>query len=163
VKASVHDPARPWSPDPVAKCLFLNKSRNLLKVPTRISVATDSGEISSADDVRYLLFDEDEVELSGIDYAAAVAVCLRYCFERDPDMSIAIDDLVNDSRLWPRGVCPINGNVVSFFREHLQRHSFNGIIEVSTKRSPASLKLEKCKIGVIKAQANASPAPIRPA
>ncbi len=154
VSARVHTPARPWRTQVEEKCLFLNKSRNLLKVPSRIAVATDSGTLQTADDVRYLLFDDDEVEFGGVDYTAAVAVCVKYCLDGRPDMSIM--DLRDDTRLWPNGSWPVQGNPVGFFRDHLQRRSFNGIIEVSTEN--LKLKLENCSIEVVRARPNASTA-----
>jgi len=150
VSAKVHKPAQPWRPEIEEKGLFLHKSRNLLRIPSRISVATDTGSLHTADDIRYLLFDDDEVEFGSVDYAAAVAVCVKYCLDGRPDMSIK--DLLPDVRLWPKGVCPVKGNAnaVAFFRDHLQRRSFNGIIEVA--KAGLRLKLAGCKIAVVPAR-----------
>jgi hypothetical protein len=155
----VHKPARPWRPEIEERGLFLHKSRNLLKVPARISVATDSGSVQNANDVRYLLFDDDEMEFGTVDYAAAVAVCVKYCIDEQPEMSIK--DLVSDQRLWPKGICPVKGGACTFFRDHLQRRSFNGIIEVGA--SSLQLKLDNCKIAVIPAQSSASSMMVRTA
>jgi hypothetical protein len=159
VSARVHKPARPWRPEIEERGLFLHKSRNLLKVPARISVATDSGSVQNANDVRYLLFDDDEMEFGTVDYAAAVAVCVKYCIDEQPEMSIK--DLVSDQRLWPKGICPVKGGACTFFRDHLQRRSFNGIIEVGA--SSLQLKLDNCKIAVIPAQSSASSMMVRTA
>lgn len=154
VSAKVHDPARPWKPEIEEERLYLHKSRNLLKIPTRISMATDSGDLHNADDVRYLLFDEDEVEFSSVDNAAVLAVCVKYCLDKRPEMSIK--ELVTDKRLWPKGNCHVKGdaNAAAFFREHLQRRSFNGMIEVAA--ASLRLKLGGCKIEVIRASSGPS-------
>jgi len=154
VSARVHIPARPWRPENEEVELYFNKSRNLLRVPARISVATDDGSLRCADDVRYLLFDDDEVEFAGADYIAALALCVKYCLDGRSDMSIK--DLLSDARLWPKGICPVKdtANAVAFFRDHLQRRSFNGIIEVA--KANIRIKSGECKIVVIAAHSNSS-------
>jgi hypothetical protein len=148
VSATVHNPARPWRTEIEEKSLFLNKSRNLLKPPTRIALATDSGTLQNADDVRYMLFDEDEVEFASVNYAAAVAVCVKYYLDQRPEMSIS--GLTGDKRLWPNGNSPVKGGVVNFLRDHLQRHNFNGIVEVAA--GVLSFKPGGCKIEVVRAK-----------
>ncbi len=149
ISAKVHTPARPWKPEIEERGLFLNKSRNLLRIPSRISVAAESGSLQTADDVRYLLFDEDEVEFSGADNAAVLAVCVKYCLDHQPEMTIK--DLLSDARLWSKGECPVRGgaNAVAFFRDHLQRRSFNGIVEVG--KTSLRLRTGVCEIAVIPA------------
>jgi hypothetical protein len=148
VSATKDKPARPWRPIVNDAALFLNSSRNLLREPSRIAVATETGELISAKDVRYLLFDDDELKLSEADFAAAVAVCVKYWLDRDPSMPIA--DFQTDKRLWLDEKWPIGRDLVTFFRDHLQRHSFNGILEVPA--DSLNLKLENCKIEVIRAE-----------
>jgi hypothetical protein len=153
VSATVHSPARPWKTLGEAKGLYLNKSRNVLKAPSRISVATDSGTLRTAGDVRYLLFDDDEVEFRGVDHTTVVAVCVKYCLDGRPDMSLT--DLRDDPRLWPNGSWPVTGSPPDFFREHVQKRALpKEIIEVSMEG--LNLKLENCKIEVIRARSNAS-------
>jgi hypothetical protein len=117
-------------------------------------VATDSGFLQSADDVRYLLFDDDEVELAGLQNQAAVAVCVKYILDRQAEMPIA--KLMTDKRVWAKGVVPGRNDPAGFFRDHLQRRSFNGIIEVSQSHDSLNLKLGNGAIEVIQAKSNAS-------
>jgi hypothetical protein len=57
---------------------------------------------------------------------------------------------VEDARLWRGGIWPGTGVRVNFFREHLQKRSFNGIIEVG--KESLLLKLDHCKIELIRAR-----------
>lgn len=148
VSAAIEKPARPWRPIVDDAALFLNSSRNLLREPSRIALATQTGQLKSAEDVRYLLFDDDEVKLSEADHAAAVAVCVKYLLDHHPSMPIA--EFQTDKRLWPDGKWPVGRDLVGFFRDHLQRHSFNGILEVPA--DSLNLKLENRRIEVIRAE-----------
>lgn len=155
VKASVHSPARPWRAHVEEKSLFLNRSRNLLKVPNRIAVATDTGMLRKAEDVRYLLFDDDEVEFGGVDQQAAIAVCVKYLLDGQTEMNI--ENLIKDERLWTNGKWPGTGSPVTFFRDHLQRRGFNGIVEITQENM--TLKLgSHGGIKVIRARLNSGPA-----
>ncbi len=155
VTATVHNPARPWKADIEEKCLYFNKSRNLLRAPKRISVATDTGVLKTADDVRYLLFDDDEVDLAPLQNQAAVAVCVKYCLDHQTEMPIA--KLMADKRVWVNGAVPDRNDPAGFFRDHLQRRSFNGIIEVSQSQNSLNLRLGNGTIEVIQARSNGSP------
>jgi hypothetical protein len=42
-----------------------------------------------------------------------------------------IAELKKDKRLWTTDPVPVKGEDVTFFREHLQRKGFNGIVEVT--------------------------------
>ena len=155
VSSDHYDPARPWKPENIeAQCVFLNKSRNVLRVPKKLSLATETGTLASADDVRYLLFDDDEVELGEMDRAAAVAVCTKYLLDGRAVMPIA--ELKQEERLWPNRTCPAQGKGVNFFRDHLQRRSFNGIVEVAEHE--VRLLVGTCAVGVTKARARGNSA-----
>jgi hypothetical protein len=147
VSATIERPARPWRPIVDDAALFLNSSRNLLREPNRIAVATQTGQLKSAEDVKYLLFDDDELRLSEADYAAAVALCVKYCLDHHPSMPIA--EFQTDKRLWLNEKWPVGRDLVAFFRDHLQRHSFNGILEVPA--DSLNLKLENRRIEVVRA------------
>lgn len=148
VSATKEKPARPWRPIVDDAALFLNSSRNLLREPSRIAVATETGHLESAKDVKYLLFDDDELKLSEADYAAAVAVCVKYWLDHRSSMPIA--EFQTDKRLWLDEKWPVGRDLVAFFRDHLQRHSFNGILEVAA--DSLNLKLENYRIEVIRAE-----------
>jgi len=145
VSAKVNDPAKPWRPEFEPKSLFLHKSRNLLRAPSSISLATSTGSFQSAADVQYLLFDEDELEFGPTDRAAVVAVCGKQYLEKRSE--ILFDEFKLDQRLWPNGTCPIGRSPAEFFREHLQRRCLNGVIEVAGD----CIRLEGCQIKIIRA------------
>lgn len=132
VSAIVHDPPRPWMVENIIeKKLFLNKSRNLNAEGMSISLATESEHPVRADEVRYVLFDDDEMDFSEKDRAALIAFCLKYI--QAPLERVALKDLTEDPRLWPNGVCSIEKDrpAKHFFRDHLQKRSLSGCIEVT--------------------------------
>jgi hypothetical protein len=54
----VYKPAKPWDPVVVEESLFLQKSRNLLQAPLRVTLGTEKKQLTHAKEVRYLLFDD---------------------------------------------------------------------------------------------------------
>jgi hypothetical protein len=141
VSGLVHKPARPWSPTPVVKSLFLHRSRNLLKAPSRVALATDSGLLTHAGEVRYLLFDDDEMDFSPKDNAAVVAVCAK-CF-LESRTEIPIEELISDARAWPdNNYRPTRDKAASFFRDHLQRHGLNITVSADSVKLPAGCRIE---------------------
>ncbi|MGB9032305.1 MAG: hypothetical protein WCC27_19425 [Acidobacteriaceae bacterium] len=141
VTARVHKPARPWDPPyPLEKSLFLQKSRNLLKAPARVTLGIEKEQLAQVEEVRYLLFDDDEMDFSPKDKAAVVALCMK-CF-LEGRREIAIEDLVSDARVWRNGDRPARDKAVTFLRDHLQRHGLNITVSADSIRLPAGCKIE---------------------
>jgi hypothetical protein len=149
VTGAVHAPAHPWKPACELRSLFFNHSQNVLKPPRRITMATRSGDFIDAEDVQYMLFDEDEIEFRGDDYAAVIAVCARQYLGGQG--AISISDLVNDTRLWPAAGCPVKGDTVNFFRDHLQKRRLNKLVTVNAAPSTIHFRAGECQIQVVKA------------
>ena len=148
VSATVHDPARPWTPNVTEKALFVQRSRNLLDLPARITLATDSGVLTHAADVRYLLFDEHEMDFGDTDSPVVTAFLVKCWLDQTREVTIA--DLMTDTRLWPGGIPAPRRNKV-FLTDHLQRRSLNGLVEVAAH----SIRLGGCELAVVAA----APAP----
>jgi hypothetical protein len=140
VTARVHKPARPWDPKFLEKSLFLNKSRNLLKAPSRVTLGIEKEHLTHVEQVRYLLFDDDEMDFSPKDNAAVVALCMK-CF-LESRREIPIEDLVSDARVWSIRDCPDRDKAVTFLRDHLQRHSLNITVNAESITLPAGCKIE---------------------
>ena len=150
VSAAVHEPAQPWEPKFHVKALFLNRSRNLLKIPSRITLGTESGLLTHARDVRYLLFDEHEMDFGETDTAVVIALLVKCCLENTRE--VRISDLMTDTRLWPGTVPTPRSNKV-FLSDHLQRRSLNGLVEVAAH----SIRLGGCEVEVVRVESAAPP------
>lgn len=151
VTAVVHQPARPWNPNIELEALFLHRSRNLNKTPSRITLGTESGVLTHAKDVRYLLFDEHEMDFGETDTPVVTAFLVKCCLENTRE--VRISDLMSDARLWSGAVPAPRSNKV-FLSDHLQRRSLNGLAEVAAD----SIRLRECELVVV---ATNSPAPVR--
>lgn len=140
VTARMHKPARPWDPDVSVESLFLQKSRNLLQEPSRVTLGITKKELTHAKEVRYLLFDDDEMDFSPKDNAAVVAFCTKCVL--DSSRVIRIKDLISDARVWANGDCPTEDKAPTFLRDHLQRHSLNITVSGGSISLPAGCRIE---------------------
>ena len=130
VSAKVHVPAQPWEPTLEDIGFFANKGHNLFRPPKRIHLLTESGAVRTADDVQCVLFDNDEFQPgSKFDYGSVVAVCVKHVLDGRSDISF--QELLSNPALWPNREAPSPSNPATFFRDHLQRRSLNGIVEVT--------------------------------
>lgn len=136
VTAEVHKPAQPWRPHCLAKKMFFNGSPNLLR-PGPQTITLGMGN-ENPPTVRYILFDEDEVRLTGDEYVALVALCLKCWREEKKEVHIA--DLLRDSHVWPNGKGRFESlsenDAVGFFRDHLKKYRLRGSLYVGSKPMP---------------------------
>jgi len=140
VSARVYKPAKPWDPVVVEESLFLQKSRNLLQAPLRVTLGTEKKQLTHAKEVRYLLFDDYEMDFSPKDNAAVVAFCTKIIL--DSSRVVRIKDLISDTRVWANGDCPTEDKAPTFLRDHLQRHSLNITVSGDTISLPPGCRIE---------------------
>jgi hypothetical protein len=126
VRDTVRDPPRPWEPKADLKTLFLNGVNVVRSAPSEITLGCGSNR----NDVRYILLDEDEVEVGGDAFAALAALCLAALGDRDERAAegappIDLGKLMNDKSSWPNhkhaGDRKIQTKPAQFFRDNIQK------------------------------------------